>query len=296
MRPRQPTAHSAFTKHLHDFVATLRTAGIAAGSSSWLDAAAAAAAVGLSRRDDLKAALAATLVDRHEAMPLFEQAFAVYFGRPDLLRRMAADDLPQLLETARDEPPAAAARRLLEALSRPRRRERDDGDDEYRGLPGASVLEALIEKDFAQMTLDELAEAKRLLRAAVPVLPARPVRRVRRSRSGGAVDLAATLRSSVRHDGEAIALQRRRRRRRTVPLTLLIDVSGSMSAYSRALLHFAHCLTRRYPDVETFVFGTRLSHVTRELAGRDIDATLAALAGAVRDWDGGTRISAALAE
>ncbi len=295
MQPRRPTGSGAFTRHLHDFVATLRTAGIAVGSSSWLDAAAAAAAVGLNRRDDLQAALAAALVDRHEAMPLFEQAFAVYFARPELLHRLAADDLPQLLKTPRDEPPAAAARRLLEALSRPRRRRPGDSDEQRSGLPGASALEALIDKDFAQMTLAELAAAKRLLRTAVPALPERPVRRYRASRYEGPVDLGATLRSTVRHDGEAIALQRRRRRARTVPLTLLIDISGSMSAYSRVLLHFAHCLTRRYRDVETFVFGTRLSRVTRELAGRDIDATLAALAGAVRDWDGGTRISAALA-
>ena len=157
----------------------------------------------------------------------------------------------------------------------------------------ASENEALKRRDFAQMSAAEIAEAERQVDRLTMPDERVATRRMRPSRPPGRIDARQTLRASLRTGGDLIPLRHRRPRRRQPPIVVLCDISGSMSAYTRVLLHFFHALGRER-RVATFLFGTRLTNVTRQLRYRDVDEALAATSGAVADWSGGTRISAAI--
>ncbi|WP_405242747.1 vWA domain-containing protein [Lentisalinibacter salinarum] len=288
-------AGEAFREHLILFVRTLRHAGLGLGPGDTRGALEAAAATGLRDRDDLRRALAASLVRSPRDMRLFRQAFGLFFERPQALRRLA---------DAAAEPEASGAAedglgRLAQALAaaghgRERPRETRRAQRDRRG--GASALEVLRRKDFEQMSAEERSTARALLREAVLPLATLRTRRYTTHDRGPRPDLRATLRRGVRQGGEFMELERRRPRRRPPPLVLLADISGSMSRYTRMFLHFAHALTARGERVHTFLFGTRLSAVTRRLRDRDPDRALALVADDIRDWDGGTRIADSLHE
>jgi uncharacterized protein with von Willebrand factor type A (vWA) domain len=154
---------------------------------------------------------------------------------------------------------------------------------------------ALAAKDFAAFTTDELAEARAALSRLVWQPGTRRTRRWVRGR-GARVDLRRAIAESLRTGGDVVKLPRRTRRVRPRPLVLLCDVSGSMERYSRMLLHFAHAVTQRHQRVETFLFSTRLTRVTRELRAAGPDEALAAVSESVADWSGGTRIGAVMKE
>ena len=289
-------AETDIVEHLVRFVRTLRAAGLQAGPRQLLDALAVGQAVGFRSRTDLGNALATTLVRSPEDRPVFNQAFNLYFRSPELLRRLSTLLLPSLEEPAgRTDADTAGARRLLDALGQNEAGGRLPDEAMPGGATSASFEEVLRERDFAQMSVAELADARRLMRRELAMLAPVATRRFRGAAPRGRVDLAASFRRAARNGGEIVHLQRRDRRRRVPPVVLLIDISGSMSEYSRIFLQFAHALTLRHRRVSTFVFGTRLSHVTRQLTDADIDRCLAALGRTVTDWDGGTRISTALA-
>ena len=157
-----------------------------------------------------------------------------------------------------------------------------------------SDVEVLQAKDFAQMTAAEIAEAQR--RVAALVLPddAVPTRRLAPEPRGQRIDLRRTLRRSIGEGGAIIDLARRGPKEKHPPLVVLCDISGSMSQYTRVMLHFIHALMERRRHVHAFVFGTRLTNITRALKARDPDEALAAAATAVQDWSGGTRIAPSL--
>ncbi|MBI3345996.1 MAG: VWA domain-containing protein [Burkholderiales bacterium] len=252
---------------------------------------------GLASRADFKATLAACLVDRPEHRPLFDQAFYVFWRDPDLLGRIMALLLPQA-QGRTGAPPPPENRRLADALfpapaARPQPREQVD----IEARLDLSDRERLQHRDFDTMTAAEWAAARRALAALQPSLAQRLTRRHERA-TRGRIAWRATLRAQGRRD---FALpERERARRRPAPLVLLADISGSMGRYSRVLLHLAQGLLNPGPDareraaVEAFVFGTRLTRITRQLKARDPDAALAAVSAAVPDWAGGTRISQSL--
>jgi len=279
------------------FARVLRAAGLPVGTDRVRLALEALAVAGLESRADLHATLGACLVDRREHQLLFDQAFHIFWRDPDLLGRMMAMLLPRV--DGRDHGVRAPEnRRLADALVPPKRRTVDDAareDLRFDTTLTFSDRERLAKADFETMTADEWAEARRVVaRLALRVEPIA----TRRSQSAlrGRVDWRDTMRTSAR--GGGLSLRRRRPRRRAPPLVLIADISGSMSRYSRMLLHFAHALAAQNRDggarVETFVFGTRLSSITRALRSRDPDAAVAAVVRAVDDWSGGTRITACL--
>ncbi len=154
--------------------------------------------------------------------------------------------------------------------------------------------ERLRNLDFEQMSVAEMAEARRILaRLSLPVPPL-ITRRSIASPNGPRPDWRRTLRQAMRKGGEVQDFARQRRRERMPALICLCDISGSMSAYSRAVLHFLHALSNAkgagWSKVYGFTFGTRLTNITRHLRGRDVDAALAAAGGEAQDWEGGTRI------
>jgi len=153
-----------------------------------------------------------------------------------------------------------------------------------------SAREVLQEMDFETMSVDELEEAKRMIaRLVLPLKPV-PTRRFRSHPAGSKIDMRASLRASLRSAGDMMPLKRKRRGQRPPPLVILCDVSGSMSRYSRMFLHFVHAITNNRDRVHSFLFGTRLTNITRYLHHRDVDIAVERATEAVEDWSGGTRI------
>jgi uncharacterized protein with von Willebrand factor type A (vWA) domain len=146
------------------------------------------------------------------------------------------------------------------------------------------------------MTNAELAEAKKIIARMRLPIPEVKVRRLVANPHGHRVDLRATLRASLRYGGEVIELPRRAPTHKHPPLVVLCDVSGSMNRYSRMFLHFLHAITNDRDRVHAFVFGTRLTNVTRQLRHRDVDIAMNAVADTVADWSGGTRIGSSIHE
>jgi uncharacterized protein len=236
--------------------------------------------------------LRACFVSRRDERPLFEAAFDIFWAPPD--PRLRAGILP-----GRSRPlplPPERARAWLEALGLNRSRAGREVEEEAvpPSSSGYSADELLRRKDFEDLTWREAEQVRRLLQQAPWRVAERRTRRLRPAR-GGRVDLRRTARAGIRSSGELVRLLHRQPRLQRRPLVLLCDVSGSMERYSRLLLIFAHAIARR-EDVETFVFSTRLTRITRLLRRRDIDRALDEVGKSVHDFSGGTRIGQALAE
>jgi uncharacterized protein len=281
------------------FARVLRQSGMAVGTDRVQLCLQALQVAGLESRADFKATLAACLIDRAAHRPLFEQAFYLFWRDPDLLGRVMAMMLPRA-QAKPGTPPPPENRRLADALfpqgqqSQPPREPEEQIEIDAR--LSWSDQELLRQRDFDTMTAEEWAAAKRLLARLRPFFETRPTRRFRPA-AQGRFDWRATLRAQTR---EELAPPRWRRPRvKVAPLVILADISGSMSRYSRMLLHLAHGLSnpaerRHAPRVTSFVFGTRLTPITRWMQQRDPDIAVAAVARSVADWSGGTRISACL--
>ena len=279
------------------FARTLRAAGLPIGSGAVLDALHAVEALGVARRDDFYWALHAVFVRRAEQRPLFDEAFHVFWRNPKLLERVAGLPPPPM-HVAPQGDAKPLGRRLGEALfagkERDARTRETENDIELDATLTWSDREVLRARDFEQMSAAELAAAKAAIaRMRLAIAPA-PTRRFRPHPRGTCVDMRTTLRRSLRLGSGAVLLARRRRRRRPAPIVVLCDISGSMSRYSRVLLHFAHALARDRTRVHSFAFGTRLTNITRQLRDRDVDTALERAGAEVTDWDGGTRIGRCL--
>lgn len=278
------------------FARTLRAAGLPVGTRHVIDALVAVTTAGIERRQDLYWALRAVLVQRQSELRLFNQSFHLYFRNPRLLERMMAMLLPLVRRDPDGKAGEKAMRRLLEAMGQSQSAAIKDAEMEFDQRGSWSDREFLRHKDFEQMTLEEQQEAKRLLLAEIPLLYPRPTRRFRSDARGNRYDLRQTLRQMQRGNADLLPLAFRKPRTRTPDIVLICDISGSMSSYSRMFLHFAHALTRSARVVHSFVFGTRLSHISRRLRNGDADEALRLIADDVRDWDGGTRIADSLRE
>jgi uncharacterized protein len=282
--------------NLMQFGRTLRAAGLPVGPGKVLDAVAAVEAVGISDRRDFYWTLHAVFVNRADQRLLFDQAFHVFWRNPELLKKMLALVLPELNVDVPQEEGTEMLRRLAEALH-PDREARDSSETELEidAAMTFSDREELRAMDFEKMSLEELARAKAAIaRLRLPIHDL-PTRRFARDPRGARADMRATLRAALRSGG-LIELKRKSRRRRPPPLVVLCDISGSMSRYSRVFLHFMHSITNDRDRVYTFVFGTRLTNITRFLRFRDVDVALDRVAEAVIDWSGGTRIGHSIAE
>lgn len=277
------------------FCRTLRDAGLPIGTGRVLEALAAVRQSGIDRRDDFYWALRAVLVNDPAQFRLFDQAFHVYFRNPRLLERMMSLLLPTLEAESTEDSAKTRIRRLLEALSGAGDVDEDQGTEIEIDQSGSwSRREVLRRKDFEDMSLEEQREANELLRAEILLTAEVPTRRFRPHPYGNRYDLRRSMRLLLKNNGQLIELAKKRQYRQQTPLVLICDISGSMSRYSRVFLHFAHVMSSRRHSVRTFVFGTRLTNITRRLADNDIDRALAAVSKDVNDWDGGTRIAECL--
>jgi uncharacterized protein with von Willebrand factor type A (vWA) domain len=275
----------------------LRAAGLPVGPGMVLDAIRAVEAIGIGSREDFYWTLHAVFVNRRDQRELFDQAFHIFWRKPDLLEKMMHLLLPTLeIEGAQD--PEEINRRLAEALG-PQKQQGEGEAPEDSDEPPPIELDATLTfsereilqaKDFEDMSAEEIERARRLIKTMRLPIMAVPTRRFSPDAHGPRVDLRKTLRQSLRGGGATIDLARKRRIRRHPPLVMLADISGSMDRYSRMLLHFMHAVTNDRDRVHSFVFGTRLTNITRQLRHKDIDIALEKVGDLVKDWSGGTRI------
>ncbi|SEK28023.1 hypothetical protein SAMN05421666_2003 [Roseovarius nanhaiticus] len=289
------------------FARALRRAGMPVGTGRIIDAVRAVGAAGFTSRRDFYWTLHAACVTRPEHRAVFAQIFRLYWRDPRFLEHMMGLLIPAMRGLNEDRGAEAAEKRAAEALL-------DGAEAPDRDIPEPKDEDALLEidasatqsareqlrtLDFEQMGTEEIAAARRMLAQLSLPVPPLPSRRMGADARGRVLDAGRTMRLAMRRGGEITQIAHRSPRARPPDLVVLCDISGSMSQYSRMVLHFVHAVanTQRANDakpgwgkVHAFTFGTRLSNVTRHLATRDVDAALAAAGREVQDWEGGTRI------
>lgn len=292
-------------QNITHFARALRKAGIPIGTDRIINAIRAVEAAGFSEKQDFYWTLHACFVSRPEHSKVFAQVFRLYWRDPRFVEHMMSMMLPAIRGVQEERPAQAAEKRAAEALL--------DGANQSVDAPDAPDDEALIEVDasmtisreerlktldFEQMSTEEVAQAKKMIaRLKLPVKPIRS-RRTRRSVSGHLPDWRRTLLTSVRRGGDVRNIALKRHRTRWPNLVVLCDISGSMSQYSRMVLHFLHAVANEkgagWAKVYAFTFGTQLTNITRHLATRDVDQALSLAGAEAQDWEGGTRIAGCL--
>ena len=291
-------------QNITHFARALRKAGLAIGSGRIIDAIRAVEAVGFTQKEDFYWTLHACFVSKPEERTVFAQLFCLYWRDPQYLEHMMSMMLPTLNGAHEERTAKPAEKRAAEALLDGQERptpQRDTADDDIEididATQTTSAQERLKTLDFEQMSTDEMAAAMRIL--STLTLPVSPIlSRRTQALPGRLPDWQATMRRAMRRGGEVTDFATKRRRVRYPNLVVICDISGSMSQYSRAVLHFVHAVTNRqgqgWAQVHAFTFGTRLTNITRHLRHRDVDAALAAAGAEAQDWEGGTRIGECL--
>ena len=287
-------------ENIMHFARVLREAGIPVGPGAVLDALDAAMSGSLRTRDDFYWTLHAVFVKRRDQREVFDQAFHVFWKKPKMLEQLMQLFFHSIARNSPEEAKKAGFRRLAEAMfdtheTQSQQRQKKD-ELEVDATFTASADEVLRRKDFEQMTVAEQAQAKQAIARLRMHRTEIMTRRWQRASGGTAIDMRRTLKGSMRAGGHFIDLARREKQWHEPPLVVLCDISGSCSNYSRMFLHFLHALTNDRDRVHVFLFGTRLTNVTRELKRRDIDEAMNKVSSAVKDWSGGTRIGTTLKE
>lgn len=289
------------------FARALRRAGLPIGPGRLIDAIHAVEAAGFTEKRDFYWTLHACFVNRPEHGRIFAQLFRLYWRDPRYLEHMMAAMLPAIRGVQEERPAQAAEKRAAEALldgaEAPTQEEVETPEQDALIEVDASLTMSTSERlrtlDFELMSLAEVAEAKRMLaKLSLPIKPL-PSRRSVASFGHGAVDAKRSLLAALRRGGEMDGLALKRPKPRWPNLVVLCDISGSMSQYSRIILHFLHAVANErgtgWAQVHAFTFGTQLTNISRHLRTRDVDAALKAAGAEAQDWEGGTRIGKSLA-
>ena len=276
------------------FARLLRSTGFALGTGRIQDSLKAVRAVGLEEPEDFYWTLHAVFVSRPEQREMFNQAFRMFWSE---LRQIAAEFDPDFADGQGPDATEVESGVTIERFVAEKNREQGT-DEEPEGETGlsASSREQLSLKDFEKMSVIEILEARKAMEAIVFPKPNLPTRRFTRAPNGDRIDMRASLRTALRSGSATVPLIRKRRKVRPSPIVVICDISGSMSHYSRMLLHFVHALSTDRDRVSSFVFGTRLTNITRHVRTRSVDKALDRVAAAVEDWSGGTRIGQCLHE
>ena len=284
------------------FARALRKAGLPVGPGRVIDAIRAVEAAGFTEKNDFYWTLEACFCSRPEHRVVFGQVFRLYWRDPRYLEHMMSMMLPSVRGVQEERKAKAGEKRAAEALlddqniPLPKEEEEEPNEEALIDVDASKTIsteEKLRSLDFEQMSTEEMAEAKRIL--ARMTLPVRPIKSRRTVAGHGDIaDWRATMRRAMRQGGEITSFETRKKRERYPNLVVICDISGSMSQYSRAVLHFLHAVSNAkgqgWAKVHAFTFGTRLTNITRHLKHRDVDAALAAAGAEAQDWEGGTRI------
>jgi uncharacterized protein with von Willebrand factor type A (vWA) domain len=291
-----PSPKGHLADNLLAFTRLLRRTGLPLGPGEAIAGLEALTAIDLSDRRQVHAALRAVMVHRREHFEMFDQAFALFWRDPEAAAHAAAMAMMDASKP-KDEKPPPASRRLAEAMqeNRPKPKAPEEPPPQQEMTFTVSKRERLQSMDFEAMSAAEIAAAKQEVRRLALPLDERRTRRFRADPFGPAADLRATVRQSLRTGGEILDLARRRRITRPPPLVVLCDISGSMARYAQIMLHFLHAVANDRDRVHAFLFGTRLTNVTRQLKHRDPEIAFQMISHIVPDWSGGTRIGESLA-
>jgi uncharacterized protein with von Willebrand factor type A (vWA) domain len=279
------------------FARLLRAAGLRLGPDRVVDCVKALELADCNRRDDWYWTMSAVFLSKEEQRPIFDQAFRIFWRDPKLVEKMMQALLPKTYGRA-GKPEQEQSQRLSDALFSQKKlqEQREEQKIDLDARLTFSSREVLQRMDFDTMSAAELAEAKKVLRELRLPLPLVRTRRNKLDQDGKAINLRASLRESLREGGDVIPLVREAPAWIHPPLVVLCDISGSMNPYARMFLHFLHAITNDRDRVSVFVFGTRLTNITRQLRHRDVDVAMARVADAIKDWSGGTRIGWSLRE
>ncbi len=285
------------SENIMHFGRVLRRAGLPIGPGQIIGAINAVTQVGIGNRGDFYWALHSVFVNRQDQRDVFDQAFHIFWRNPEILEKMMQMILPDIGSSEAMANTDEISRRVSEALSQGQKEAFGEEQQEEKEFDAAltwSAGEVLSQKDFEKMSSDEMREAREAIkRLRLPIMEV-PTRRFRSYSSGPRVDMRRTLRAALRSCNGYIPLMRRERRTRRPPLVIICDISGSMERYSRMILHFMHTIINDRDRVYTFVFGTRLTNITRYLRYKDVDMALSRIGEEVVDWSGGTRIGRCL--
>ena len=287
----EPDGEGHILHNLMLFGETLRRLGLDFGSGNMLDLVKATETIPIGRRQDFRAAARCLLVHRKQDFPLFDDAFQIFWRRP--AHGLSTRDLRSMGEERRYRNPQVGP------PAGPDEREGDlpgDAPEDRAGVDMSqtySAREVLRDKDFADYTPGEIAQARTMMAELSWDLGRRKTRRTQVG-DGAALDWRQTFRRNLQYGGELLELSHRQPKDKTRPLVLICDVSGSMERYTRLLLHFIHTIAGDLGRVEAFLFATRLTRITRYLNYRSIDQAVNEVARAVPDWAGGTRIGEAV--
>jgi uncharacterized protein with von Willebrand factor type A (vWA) domain len=302
-------------RKLVEFGRLLWDMGLDVGPGRMVEASETISLIDVRHREDFYHALKCSLLSHHEQEPLFDQAFFYFWQLKHRLSKVGDNAVvkseerrgtPLRLPPRERQELEAQAARLTRQLMQPQREggrarsaeraeqdEDNDDDDEAQGT-AYSAIEVLRRKDFESYSWEEMQEAKRLMSEMHWHLGERPTRRKAPARKGNYPDLRRIIRRNLKYGGELLELTWRKTRRKPRPLVIICDISGSMSLYSRLLLHFIHTISSGLQNTEAFVFGTRLTRITRQLRKRDVDDAVRDVSKNVQDWSGGTRIGECL--
>ncbi len=286
------------------------------GRAKMLDLAETLDYIDITNKEDFYNTLRCSLLARHEQEPVFNQMYFYYWFTRDRQDQKAALNGAAKREERQMRLPPSERKRLAEHMNaneqyrkdlkgemrqterrnRPDDRFEEDDDDDSSTPQGTaySAIEVLRKKDFESYTWEEVQEAKRLMAEMRWNLGMRPTYRKRPTRRGSYPDMRRIVRRNLKYGAEMLELTWREVKRKPRPLVIICDISGSMSLYSRLLLHFIHTVSNGLMNVEAFVFGTRLTRITRQLKKRDVDDAVRDVSRSVQDWSGGTRIGDAL--
>ena len=287
-----PALNGKLADNILLFARLLRAAGLQLGTGKIIHAIEAVNLVGVESQRNLHTALLSQFVTRHEQTPLFDQAFSLFWRNPRLMEKLMGAMLPTV-STEKDQ--EQILRRLGEALYKSGELQTDPQEEEVELQANLSFSdrEILQSKDFEQMSEVELQIARNMLQKLKLPVPDVRSRRFQASKQKARIDMRKTLQQSLRNSA-TIPLQFKRNRVRPPAIVVLCDISGSMAQYSRMFLHFMHAISNHRDRVHSFVFGTRLTNISRYLRNKDVDIALEATSRAVVDWSGGTRIGLCL--
>lgn len=316
MRPLDIERGERLLYRLTEFSRLLWEAGVNVGPGKLLDLVETLNYIDVKKQEDFYHTLKCSLLTRHEQEPLFDQMYTYYWFMRDNLNKK---DEKNSGATRRDDKkmrlPPSERKRLAEHMNsqeqqrkdlrmqmhqteRPgkqtqEQKQQEDDAGKPQGL-AYSAIEQLRKKDFEDFTWEEVQEAKRLMAEMRWNLGMRPTRRKAPAKNGSYSDMRRLVRRNMKYGGEMLEMTWREIKRKPRPLVIICDISGSMSLYSRLLLHFIHTISNGLMNVEAFVFGTRLTRITRQLKRRDVDEAVKDVSKSVQDWSGGTRIGDAL--
>ena len=299
MNPELPAADGRLVENVVHFCRALRKAGIKTGTAQLETTIQAVAASGFSNKTDFYYTLRSSLIVHQQDLEVFHQVFSMFWRDPEFLQEMMLQLSPALQDERVPLEASAARRRATEAFGETPRTQLPPKQETIKDAAlTVSEQEVVRQKDFDQMSADELREAEKIVQTLSFRAPLLPSRRVRQDPRGRLADARGTLQAALRNGGEIQRVARKSARRKLSNLVVLCDISGSMSVYSRMIMRFLHALTHaptpQWGQISVFTFGTRLSNVTRALQHRDPDIALSTIGAAATDWEGGTIIGSSL--